>query len=268
VYAAHVLIGLSLAALAAGGETDAALLRRAEEAFGRGAAERGDPDKARRHFAAAAACYEALRRRGAANAELFRNQGNAALLADQLPQAILAYRRALERAPHDRGLRADLEYAREQVQYPAPEASARPPADEGWPSWLPGVDSDYLLAGALALYALACVCFTRRLMTESGPPLERAALLLFLAVLVGGLWGYLQWQAWRAGEAEVVVVSAERVPLRRGNGATYPSHPRMPMLHRGMEARLLHRRGGWLQIEMSGGAVGWVPATAALVDED
>jgi hypothetical protein len=34
-----------------------------------------------------------------------------------------------------------------------------------------------------------------------------------------------------------------------------------------MEARLLHRRGGWLQVEFPGGAVGWVPQAAALVDE-
>jgi hypothetical protein len=33
-----------------------------------------------------------------------------------------------------------------------------------------------------------------------------------------------------------------------------------------MEARLLHRRGGWLQVRLPGGEVGWVPHAAALVD--
>jgi hypothetical protein len=35
-----------------------------------------------------------------------------------------------------------------------------------------------------------------------------------------------------------------------------------------MEARLLYRRGGWLQIELPAGAIGWVPQAAVLVGEN
>jgi len=53
-----------------------------------------------------------------------------------------------------------------------------------------------------------------------------------------------------------VVVAADAV-LRKGNADAYP--PRL-------EARLppgprpeLARRGGWVQVELAGGAVGWLP---------
>ena len=47
--------------------------------------------------------------------------------------------------------------------------------------------------------------------------------------------------------------------LRAGNGLSYPPRYETP-LNRGVEARLLFARGAWLQIELSGGEIGWVPA--------
>jgi len=46
--------------------------------------------------------------------------------------------------------------------------------------------------------------------------------------------------------------------LRTGNGLSYPPRYETP-LNQGVEARLLHARGAWLQIELSGGEVGWGP---------
>ena len=37
-------------------------------------------------------------------------------------------------------------------------------------------------------------------------------------------------------------------------------------VNQGVEARLLFERDGWLQIELSGGEVGWVRAEYAVVD--
>jgi hypothetical protein len=245
---------------------DAEVLRRAEEAFRQGAAERANPDRARRRFARAADLYELLRRRGADNADLYRNQGRAHLLAGRLPDALLAYRRGLRSAPHDADLRDDLAYARGQVQYLGPERHGRPTA-EPWPWWMPRVAPGLLLIAALTLYALAWFCGTRGV--TGGRPwlLSWAAGLLAVAVVVGGLWTFLAWQASRGDRYPVVVVAEEGVPLRRGNGPTYPAHPQAPQLHLGMEASLLHRRGGWLQVRLPGGEVGWLPAGAALVEE-
>ena len=53
---------------------------------------------------------------------------------------------------------------------------------------------------------------------------------------------------------------------RKGDGLAFPPRYGAP-LNRGVEARLLFERGDWLQIELSGGEVGWVPRAYALVDE-
>ena len=46
--------------------------------------------------------------------------------------------------------------------------------------------------------------------------------------------------------------------LRTGNNDEYPKRldPRLPA---GVEMKVLGERGGWLHVELSGGAVGWVP---------
>jgi len=63
----------------------------------------------------------------------------------------------------------------------------------------------------------------------------------------------------------LVVIARDSVMLRRGNGLTFPPRYETPV-HRGVEARLLFERGGWLQIELSGGEVGWVPRDHVLAD--
>ena len=57
----------------------------------------------------------------------------------------------------------------------------------------------------------------------------------------------------------VVIIADDGVLVRSGNGFAYPRRYDVP-LNRGVEARLLYARADWLQIELSGGEVGWVPA--------
>jgi hypothetical protein len=242
------------------------MLRRAETAFHEGSRLREQPPAARRAFAEAAAAYEDLRRRGVANADLFRDQGDAYLLAGDLPQAILAYRRGLRLRPSDRVLRACLEYARRQVAYPQPGGFARPPT-ELLPPWLPRVPSAAVATLALFCYALGWLLLMRWWMLRRPGLLPAAGLALAAALLLGGVL------AWRAAvvrdEARhpLVVIADDGVLLRRGNGLTYPPRYDTPV-NRGVEARLLFARGTWLEIELSGGESGWVPQRYALVDRD
>jgi hypothetical protein len=63
----------------------------------------------------------------------------------------------------------------------------------------------------------------------------------------------------------LVVIADDGVLLRKGNGLSYPPRYETP-LNRGVEARLLVSRGDWLQIELEGGEIGWVPREYARVD--
>lgn len=222
------------------------------------------PDKARHAFARAAALYEQLRQEGAANAELFTNQGNAYLLADDLPRAILAYRRGLRLQPNDLTLQRNLAHAREEVKYAPPGTLGRPPIDHR-PPWLPRLPewSVWLVFG---LYAAGCFAGVRWWMVRRGVWLGGGITAFVLASLLAAGVVYEQWDDQRERERPLVVVADDGVLLRGGNGLTYPARFSTP-LNRGVEARLLHDRGAWMHIELAGGEVGWVPAKYLLVDQ-
>jgi hypothetical protein len=200
-----------------------------------------------------------------ASAARLYNLGNAHLLADELPDAIFAYARGLRLDPNDQGLRDNLEYARARVAYPFGDHGR--PEEDSWPSWLYRPSAFQVLAAALTLYALACILATRWYMTRRWALLIRAGMAVVLAALCGAYWLDLEGNnAWQE-QHPLVVIRDDKIPLRKGNGPNYPSHAHLPSLSRGMEARKLHERGGWLQVRFASGEVGWVEKAVVLIDE-
>jgi hypothetical protein len=245
--------------------SDAEVARLAEASFAEGVRLRRQSDSARPHFRTAARYFDELRRRGASNATLYRNLGNAQVLADELPQAILSYHRGLRLAPQDGELRACLEGARELVVYPSNTPLGRPAPDRR-PPWLPRVRSEWLLGGAVLLYALGWVGLTRWLMTRRGRPLALGVVSLLAGIaLTGAVIVSVRAEA-PGRDHSLVVIAEDGVLLRKGDGLSFPPRYQTP-LNRGVEARLLFERGDWLQIELGGGEVGWVPRAYAVVDE-
>jgi hypothetical protein len=240
---------------------DAEVARRAEEAFERGLARRQQGEKSRALFEQAVDDFEELRRRGARNALLERNLGNAYLLAGDLPRAILAYRRGLRLAPGDRVLRANLARARERVVHLEGSGLGRPPEDHR-PAWLPSAPRG-LFALAVVAYGCLCACLTRWYMVR-----RRRWLVLGVAALVVAVLPTLALVVATRTESprRVVVIAANGVLLRKGNGRAFPPRFDTP-LARGVEATLLYQRDDWLQIELSGGEVGWAHADDAVVEE-
>jgi hypothetical protein len=265
VFSARFLTGLVVAIGSAAPVADEELLRQAAAAFRRGVEERARPADARPHFREAVRLYDLLAARGLQSATMEQNRGNAALLAGDLPHAIRAYRRGLALAPEDAELQANLAYARAQVAYPAPPPFARPRVSDR-PPWLPRVTWPVLLALALLCHVVLCVAATRWYMTR-----RDSSLTVALAALVGVVALLLSLAHERQRLADerdhpLVVIAADGVLMRSGNGLSYPSRYETP-LNRGVEARLRFLRGDWLQVELSGGEVGWVPGAVALVEE-
>jgi hypothetical protein len=259
---------------------DAKVLAQAETAYRKGLELYGISLKARTYFTRAAAHYEELRRRGVQGPLLYTNLGQSYLLAGDLPRAILSYRRGLRLAPQDRTLQGRLDEARDQVVYPTDGAFARPPVDN-WPPWLPYLSTNLRFLLALALYGLACLGFTRWAMTRQGWQFGSAVTAFSVAAFLGvGLALEAHDRAWEK-DHPLVVVAAEAVVLHKGDGHNYPCYDAQERawlevagttpanatpLHRGVEARLRFARGDWLQIELAGGEVGWVPRKAVLLD--
>jgi hypothetical protein len=89
------------------------------------------------------------------------------------------------------------------------------------------------------------------------------SLVILTGIVTGAIFLFLDEQD--QALHPLVVVSRSH-PLRQGNGNSYPPHDKLSVVRPGMEARLLFRRGDWLQIELAGGYIGWIPASAALIE--
>jgi hypothetical protein len=261
--------------------TDEQVLTRAEAAYRKGLAAYGISLKARKYFARAATGFEELHRRGARNPALDANLGQSYLLAGDLPRAILSFRRGLRRDPGNRLLQSRLQEAREQVVYPLDGPFARPPVDN-WPPWLPHLSTGLRLTVALALFTLACVGFTRWGMTRQGWQLGVSVFAFAVtAFLCVGLALEEHDRVWEK-DHPLVVIAADQVFLHKGDGRNYSCYdaqerawlevidtppPNATPLQRGVEARLRFARGDWLQIELAGGEIGWVPRKSVLVSD-
>jgi hypothetical protein len=240
------------------------LLQRTETAFRAALEVRHQPGQARPLFRQAAAGYEQLRARGACNADLYRNEGNAYLLAADLPRAIFAYRCGLRLVPGDRLLQANLDYAREQVVYPSSGIFASAMTSDR-PSLLPRLPSRLTLLVSAALYSLGWLGVTRWCMTRRLTLLQWGVAAWVLSVVPVSSLLAEEYILRQESRYPLVVVAEDGVILRIGNGRAYPARFETP-LPRGLEGRLLFSRGDWQQIELPGGEVGWVPGTAVLVD--
>jgi hypothetical protein len=244
--------------------TEMELAGRAETAFQDGVKLRALGAHARAEFQAAAACYEELRRRGVENARLEQDLGNAYFLADDLPHAILCFRRGLRLAPLDPALRRCLAEARGQVIYPDNTAFGRPPVVQGrlvLPGWL----NNGIFAGGVLLYGLACAAVTRWLMVRRLRWLLGGWVMLFGAGLLTFLLGQVAHGVGVEDAHPLVVIAEDGVLLRKGDGLAFP--PRYDtVVNRGVEARQLFERDGWVQIELAAGEVGWVPREYVLTD--
>jgi hypothetical protein len=230
------------------------LATQAEEAFAEGPRLRQDAARARPHFRQSAELFEALRSRGVHNPLLYRNLGNAWLLAGELPRAILTYHEGLRLVPGDRDLLAGLDRARELVVYPDGTLLGRPARDDR-PPWLPRFSSSRLLLSAMLFYVVGWVCLTRWWMVRAGRLLLPGVLALGGALGLG--WLVVQEQRQESNRLPVVVIAEDGVLLRKGNNLHFP--PRYETtLNRGVEALLLFQRGDWLQIQLGGGEIGWV----------
>jgi len=260
------LIGVLLTGLTlfTGVASESGLQEKAEDAFRKGIESRDHPAGAQPLFREAAAGYEDLARQGAYSAELCRNQGNAYLLAGDLPRAILAYRRGLRLAPADWNLRTNLDYARAQVASTERGSFGRPPSDR-LPPGLPYFNPYLRLFLAVFAYALGWTAVFRWWMLRQGSILGMGTLAFALAGLIATTLVMEDWSHRQERNNPLVVIAEDGVLMRKGNGLAYPRRYDTP-LHRGVEARLLVDRGKWLQIELARGEVGWVPRAYVLVD--
>jgi tetratricopeptide (TPR) repeat protein len=195
---------------------------------------------------------------GAANPELYTNLGNAALQAEHLGAAVLAYRRALAIDPdHPRAVQ-NLEHARSLLPewVPKPEAGGLLDSFFFWHKTL--ARSDRALGAALA-FALAALLLA--LAIRFGQAALRTA-----AILPALVWAALIASvAVDVGDARLddAVVIADETVARAADSALAPTTLPAP-LPGGVEIRILERRSPWVRVRLANGRDAWVAESALM----
>ena len=198
-------------------------------------------------FAEAAAGYQKVLQSGHVSPAVYFNLGNAYFKGGQLGRAITAYREAESLTPRDPDIRANLQFARNQVQGPTISAP-------GWQRWLNKLSlNEWTWLGAACLwlwFALLIIAQWRSL--SLAIPRKVIITLGMITVLVNAcLLVALKVEGFTK---KAVVVTAEAVvrqgPLDESQTAF--------TVHDGAELRVLDRKDEWLQVTADPRRIGWV----------
>ncbi len=205
-------------------------------------------------FTQAAASYEALLQMGQASEAIYFNLGNACFKAGQIGRAIAAYRQAEQLSPRDPDLRANLQFARNQVQGPTLTPSA-------WQRWLARLSlNEWTLAAAGAVW----LCFLLLVVLQWRPPLKPMLrpYALVLAVLAVCLGGCLTAALYESGWGHLAVAVVPEIAVRQGPLEESQS---AFTVHDGAELRVLDQKDNWLQVSTDPRRIGWVRQEQVLV---
>ena len=203
-------------------------------------------------FSEASAAYEKLLQSGRVSPALYYNLGNAYFKSGHMGRALLAYRQARELAPRDPDLRANLQFARNQVQGP----TLAPDRLQAWLGHLTLNEWTLLAAACLWLWLLFLAVLQWR--PKLTPVLKHyATALAVLAVLFCVGASAALYQA-RSNSTAIVIVhdtNARQSP--------FDESPTAFTLHDGAEVRVLDEKDDWLQVGVDSRRAGWLRRSQA-----
>jgi len=198
-------------------------------------------------YADAAASYEKLLQDGQASAALYFNLGNAAFKSSHIGRAIAAYRQAERLAPRDPDIRANLQFARNQIQGPTLPVGR-------WQRWLNRFTlNEWTVMAALALWLLFLLLALLQWRPTLKASLRRtvlptAAVALILAACLAA--ALVQARSFRIA----IVVEPEAV-VRAG---WFDESKEAFTVHDGAELKVLDQHDKWLQVSPDPLRLGWL----------
>ncbi len=196
-------------------------------------------------FSEAAAAYETLIQSGSVSPALYFNLGNARFKSSQLGRAIAAYRQAAQSAPRDPDIRANLQFARNQVQGPT-----LPPSR--WERWLETLTlNEWTALTALALWIWLLTLALCQLRPTWKTSLRTLTLGSGLTTVAMGLFLVCVFAAHTQPTA---IATAHDDPLRSG---PLDEAQTVFTAHDGAELAILDTKDNWLQVS-AGQRSGWL----------
>lgn len=241
-----LLLGVATPTVAEDAETRVAEAVRAY----RQALETEDRDERLAAFRRAMLGFDRVVREGVENPDLYANLGNAALQAEQLGPAILAYRRALRLDPDHIRARDNLRHARDQLPDWVPRREKGSILDTFF-FWHNTLSSRERSSLGAALFALAGLLLAISVRWQLAWPRNLAVLpaLGWLALLVSV---FLEPDG-----AEEALVVRDEVVARSADSQRAPSRFPEP-LPGGTEVRIIEERDAWTHIRLANGRDAWV----------
>jgi len=198
-------------------------------------------------FAEAVAAYENILYSGQKSVALYYNLGNAYFKSGQIGKAIAVYREAEKMTPRDPDIRANLQFARNQIQGPT-LASSRGQRVLGKLTL-----NEWTLLAALALW----VCFLILAIREWRPNLKRSLRFYLFAAAIATVLLFacvsISWIENRSTRTAIVI--SRDVPVRRGPLEDASSSF---TVHDGAELRVIDQNNEWLQVTTDPSRIGWL----------
>lgn len=215
-----------------------------------------DRDRRLEKFRRAERLFTSVIEQADANADLYANLGNAALQAEHLGSAVLAYRRALVLDPDHSRASQNLEHVRglAPAWVPRPETSA---LFDSFFQWHRTVSQAERALAASIAFAAAAFLFALGIVIRSVA--ARNASLLPGAVFVA-LLASMALDPASADRNQAVVVARE-VVARSADSIHAPARFARP-LPPGTEVEILESRDDWLRIALANGREAWLRASS------
>jgi tetratricopeptide (TPR) repeat protein len=206
-------------------------------------------------FAEAAAAYEKLAESGPVSAALYYNSGNAFFKSGQIGRAIAAYHQAEKITPRDPDIRANLQFARNQVQGP----TLVPTRSQRWLGRLTLNEWSRLAAGAIWILLLLLALLQWR-------PALRASLrgVMVIATIAAVILCACLAAAWSESHSTRRVVVT--VPDAVVHNGPFDESPTAFRLNDGAEMRVLDEQHEWFQVTADGMRSGWLRKDKVVVE--
>lgn len=198
-------------------------------------------------FSEAAKGYEAILNSGAISPNLLFNAGNAEFKSGNLGRAIAAYRRAALLAPRDTNLRANLDFARNQVQGATWH-------QDHWVAWLGALSlNEWAALAALAFWFTFLLFAAMQIWPAMknllrGPARCAAVAAVFFCACLGAA-------ATIHFTKSVAVVVLPDAVTRSG---PFSDAQNAFAVHDGAELAVLDQRNGWVEVTDGSGRIGWM----------
>jgi len=207
-------------------------------------------------YSEAATAYARLLQTGETSPALYFNLGNAFFKSGQIGRAIAAFRLAAQIAPRDPDVRANLQFARNQVQGPSLSTGR-------WQRWLGRLTLNewtLLAAGAAWLWLLL-------LAARQWRPGLRSALrgyAITAAIAAGLLCCCAAAALYETRLTRMAIVIAADAEVRHGPLAESQT---AFTAHDGAELQVLDQKDEWLQVSAGPRRMGWLRRDQALTPQ-